>query len=238
MAAPVSVVCWRWAPRPGYRSTFGPETVNTLRSMVRRHYREDVRFICVTDDAEGLDAGVEVVPDWKDYADLRSPHGGNNPACYRRLRAFHPDIAEVFGPRFVSMDLDCIATGDLGPIFDRDVDFAMLGDTNPTTHYNGSLLLMNAGARPQVWTQFDPNTSPKESRRAGFFGSDQGWISHCLGGGETKFGRADGIYSFRNDLQDKRGLPADARLVIFHGRHDPWAPYVQANYLWTGVHYR
>jgi hypothetical protein len=233
----LTVVCWRWKPRANYRSSYGPETVNTLQRMVARHYPRPHRFICVTDDPAGIDAAVEVLPLWNDFADLPSPHGGNNPSCYRRLRAFAPDIAAAFGPRFVSLDLDCVITNDLRPLWDRVEDFVIWGDTNPKTHYNGSMFLMTAGARAQVWNTFEPRVSPRLAMAAGCFGSDQGWISHCLGGGERKWNKHDGVYSFRNDLQRTRELPANARIVFFHGRHDPWGPFAK-NFPWIAEHYR
>lgn len=235
---PTSVVCWKWAPRPGYRSTFGPDTVNILRAMVRRHYRSDVRFICVTDDTRGLDPGVEVIPDWKDYAQIPSPHGGKNPSCYRRLRAFSPDIASAFGDRFVSLDLDTVIVADVTPLWDRPEDFVIWGDTNKRTFYNGSMFLLKAGARPQVWNQFDPVESPRLSKAAGKWGSDQGWLSYCLGPGEAKWSRKDGVYSFRNDLQKARQLPENCRITFWHGAHDPWSPYAQSQYPWVRAHYR
>jgi hypothetical protein len=223
-----SIVCWKWQ-QPGYRSTFGPETVNTLLRMVRRNYAEPCRFICVTDDAKGLDPQVEVVPDWKDYANVPAPSGSRNPSCFRRLRAFAPDIGDVFGKRFVSMDLDVVITGDLMPLFDRPEDFVMFADTNPRTFYNGSLMMMTAGARSHVWTSFDPVRSVKAARAAGHFGSDQAIISHCLGPNEAKWTTADGVYSFRNHLNGetaspKTELPPNARAIIFHGCRDPWSP--------------
>lgn len=234
---PLTVVCWRWQPPPGYRSTFGPETVNVLRRMVARHYQAPHRFVCVTDQTDGLDPEVEVVPAWNDHARIASPHGRKNPSCYRRLRAFSPDIAETFGERFVSLDLDCVIVGDLRPLWDRPEDFVMWGDTNsqPGSYYNGSMFLLRAGARPKVWQDFDPETSPQIAMKAGCFGSDQGWISYCLGPGETKWSKADGVYSFRNDfrLPQRRDLPADARIVIFHGSDDPWAMHVQADHAWV-----
>lgn len=235
---PLTVICWRWEPPCGYRSSFGPETVNTLRRMVARHYPAPHRFVCVTDVADGIDLSVEIVPAWNDFAQIPSPHGGTNPSCYRRLRAFAPDVGAVFGPRFVSLDLDCVITGDLRPLWDRPEDFVIWGDTNPTTAYNGSMMLMTAGARPQVWTRFDPATSPHQAKASGCFGSDQGWISYCLGPGERKWTRDDGVYSFRNDIAAARTLPANARIVFFHGRHDPWNSYVQTNYAWVREHYQ
>lgn len=236
----LSVVCYRWRPVDGYRSQFGPETVNVLRRMVARHYQRPHRFICVTDDPAGIDPGVEIVPMWDDFGALPSPHGGKNPSCYRRLRAFSPEIASVFGPRFVSLDLDCVVVGDLAPLWDRPEEFVMWGDTNPLpgSHYNGSMLLMTAGARRQVWETFDPETSPRLALAARCWGSDQGWISYCLGPGEARWSKADGVYSFRNDLSQTRALPADARIVFFHGKHDPWHADVQARHPWVSEHWR
>lgn len=238
----ISVVCWKWQPPAGYRSTFGPQTVNVLRRMVARHYPDPHRFICVTDDRDGLDPEVEVIPAWNDFASLPAPSGRRNPSCYRRLRAFAPDIAEAFGPRFVSLDLDMVIAGDLRPIWNRPEPFVIWGDTNPRTFYNGSMFLMDAGARPQVWTSFHPLTSPQQATAAGHFGSDQGWISHCLGPKEATWTPADGVYSFRNHLNGetahpKTALPPNARVVVFHGAVDPWSPSAQ-RLQWVREHYR
>ena len=235
MVRPETVVCWKWAPKPGYRSTFPPETVNTLRAMVSRHFPHPHRFVCVTDDPTGIDC--ETLPLWEDFAHLPSPHGGNNPSCYRRLRMFHPDAAQWFGERFVSLDLDCVITGDLTPVWEREEDIVLYGDTNPRTHYNGSMLLLTAGSRPQVWTEFDPKSSPMIAKCKGFFGSDQAWLSYILGGQEAKWTRKDGVYSFRNELAHQRTLPEDAKVVVFHGHTDPWMPFARANYPWVKQHY-
>ncbi len=235
----LSVVTWKWKPREGYRSTFGPDTVNVLKRMIDRHYSDPHRFICVTDDADGIDPSVEILPLWNDFADVPSPHGGKNPSCYRRLRMFHPEIGKHFGERFVSLDLDAVITGDMRPIWNRPEDFVAWGDTNPRpgSHYNGSMILLRAGARPQVWERFDPVTSPRESLRARCWGSDQGWISFVLGQGEAKWSRRDGVYSFRNDLQKCPSLPANAKIVLFHGNVDPWQPAAQARHSWIQEHY-
>lgn len=236
---PESIVCWKWRPAPGYRSTFTAETVNTLRRMVARHYAPAHRFICVTDDADGLDPAVEVVPLWDDFSAIPNPFGSRNPSCYRRLRAFHPEIGAVLGRRFVSMDLDCVITGNLEPVFDRPEDFVIWGATHPTTAYNGSLFLLTAGSRRQVWDNFDPHRSPLRAKRARCYGSDQGWISFILGPGEARWCISDGVVSFRNDIVTSgAGLPPEARIVLFHGKRDPWDTGVQAAHPWVAEHYR
>lgn len=245
---PESIVCWRWKPLPGYRSRYDASTVNILRRMVARYFDRPHRFLCVTDDPKGLDRSVEVIKPWNDFAQVPSPANTMraakrvNPSCYRRLRAFHPEIASVFGRRFVSLDLDVVITGDLVPVWDRPEDFVIWGDTNPRTFYNGSMFLLTAGARSQVWTSFDPIESPKAAWAAGHFGSDQGWYSHCLGPYEATWTTGDGVYSFRKHLagetaEPARHLPVDARVVIFHGRWDPWSPFA-LRLPWVHKHWR
>jgi hypothetical protein len=224
MNPPSAVVAFKWKT-PGYRSTFKAEHVNTLQRMVERHYHQPHRFICVTDDATGLNSSIEFVPMWTDYAKVVSPHGGGNPSCYRRLKVFSPEMADVFGPRFLCLDLDTVIVADVTPIWDRPEDFVIWGETNPRSYYNGSMFMMTAGTRRQVWEQFDPKTSPAKAKGAGNFGSDQGWISYCLGPGQPLWTRADGVYSFRVHLEPNGcKLPPDARIVMFHGKTDPDSP--------------
>lgn len=234
---PLTVVTFKWKPQPGYRSKFGPEAVIALRNMIRRHYPHQHRFVCITDDAAGL-AGIDTIPLWKDHATVPSPHGAGNPSCYRRLKLFDPAIADLLGPRFVCLDLDTVIVGDLTPLWHRPEDFVIWGETDPRSFYNGSMFMLTAGARPQLWTEFDPRVSPKLARKAGRFGSDQGWISYKLGPGEAMWTRADGVYSFRVHLEPTGAdeLPANAKIVMFHGKVDPWAWKAQ-RLAWVREHY-
>lgn len=236
MTPDFAVVCWKWQPPRGYRSVFGPQHVNTLKSMVRRNLKMPHRFICVTDDTKGIDADVEIVPMWTDHASVPSPHGAHQPACYRRLKAFSPEIAKSFGPRFVSLDLDTIVTGSLDALFDRPEDFVAWGETDPRSYYNGSMWMMTTGSRRKVWDDFDPKISPGLAYRAGRFGSDQGWISYCLGRGEALWTTQDGVYSYRKHVRFHH-LPANAKIVHCHGKNDPWGFECQ-NLKWVKEHYR
>jgi hypothetical protein len=240
----VTFVCWRWKPPVGYRSNFEPETVRTLRNMVKRHYKKPHRFLCVTDDpyaVSRIDRTIETLPLWQDYADLPSPHGGHNPSCYRRLRLFAPDAAQVFGDtEVVSLDLDTIIVRDVTPVFDRSEDFVAFGETDPRSFYNGSFLRLRLGTRPQVWERFvaDPEGLRRDAKAAGRFGSDQGIISYVLGPGEAIWRPSDGVYSFRVHLRSGgQTLPSNARLVAFHGAIDPWSARAQ-RLDWVRRHYQ
>lgn len=237
----LTFVCWKWQPTPGYRSKYGPDQVHTLRRMVARHYAKPHRFVCVTDDPTGINSDVEIVPLWNDHAGMISKHGVKNPSCYRRLRAFSAEARDWFGDRFVSIDLDMVLVNDVTPLFDRAEDFIIWSNStmDKRTHYNGSLWMMTAGARAQVWEDFDPKQSPQLAFRAGCFGSDQAWISYKLGPKEATWGPEDGIYSYRVHIarQRKNQLPADARIVAFHGGTDPWDHKGQ-QLAWVREHYR
>lgn len=231
-------VCFRWKPSPAYRSKFGPETVNTLASMIGRNYSAPWRLTCITDDPKGIDSSIRVLPLWDDHAKLQSPHGPAYPSCYRRLRLFSKEAEQIIGPRFVVMDLDVVITGDIAPLFEPAIDFRIWGDTAKNTPYNGSLWMLKAGARAKVWETFDPIESPKKSLALNYIGSDQGWIGACLGPNEAKWTMRDGVYSFRNHIQrTKFRLPSNARIVVFHGAVDPWSMSGQG-IEWVRKHYQ
>lgn len=233
----ITIVTFKWTPFAGYRSQYGPEHVLALRDMVARHYPHPHRFVCVTDDASGLES-VETVPLWPDYAHVQNPMGRHNPSCYRRLKLFDPAIESVLGTRMICLDLDTVIVDDVTPIFQRQEPFIIWGKADyPKQWYNGSIFALTAGARPQVWSMFNPRTSPRQAKMAGKAGSDQGWISFVLGPGEATFTAADGVYSYRCDIAPVNNLlPPNARIICFHGRKDPWH-YDCRDIPWVREHY-
>ena len=239
----LTFVTYKWKAMPGYRSKFTAEHVNILARMIGRNYKAPHEVVCVTDEPDGIDSSIRVVPLWDEFKDIPSPHDGlgrlrRNPSCYRRLRMFRRDAREWLGERICSMDLDTVITADLTVMLDRPENFIIYGDTNPTSPYNGSLILFTAGARAQLYEEFDPVKSPPMGLSRGYYGSDQAWIGVCLGPNEPKWSRRDGVYSYRNDLgPNHRELPHNARLVIFHGWTDPWSPEAQ-EFAWVRRHYR
>jgi hypothetical protein len=226
----LDVVTFKWKASEGYHTQFTAEHVNTLYRMVLRHYRYPFRFSAITDDASGILPQIGIIPLWFDYAELSSPYGERHPSCYRRLKLFSREARDFIGERIVCLDLDTVVTGDLAPLWHRPEDvvffkgqWGAVGKPNSRQHYNGSMFLLKAGSRPQVWEKFHPRLSPRTTRNAGLGGSDQAWYAHILGANEAVWGKKDGVYSFRNDIATNNNrLPSDARIVLFHGRRDPW----------------
>jgi hypothetical protein len=236
---PLQVVCWKWQTPTAYRSKFTHDHVNTLYSMVARHYPDPFEMVCITDNVKGIRPEVRTIALWNDWRNVPSPHGGMHPSCYCRLRAFAGDMAILIGPRFVSVDLDCVITGDLRPIWNRPEDFVIWGDVLKGTPYNGSMWMMDAGARSKVFHDFDPLTSPKKTTDARLLGSDQAWISYVLGPSEKTWTAKDGVYAFRTHVRNHQyKLPPDARIVFFQGNIDPWSAQAHALAPWIKEHYR
>jgi hypothetical protein len=225
----ITVVCWKWH-QPNYRSKFTAEHVNVLEQMVAKHLQLPHKFVCITDDPDGIDC--ETIPLWNEPR-VHLPEG--RPNCYRRLKAFAPDAAEWLGERILSIDLDTVIVDDITPLVDRHDDFVIWGDTARNTHYNGGFWLLRAGSRSQVWTEFTPD-APRLTRN--MVGSDQAWISYVLGKGQPKWSEVDGVYSYRNHLREGTlPLPSNARIVFMHGKFDPWDELAQERSPWIQKHW-
>ncbi len=241
----IDVICWLWKPALEYRSQFSPQYVNILKNMVKRHYPHPHRFNCITDFAstDGFDDDIRLVPLWDDHRKRQSIYGPNTPSCYPRLRAFDKETMHEMGfhSRFVSVDLDVVITGDLTEVFNRKEEFVIWGATNRRTPYNGSMWMMNIGARQKVWDRFSQNPEHlvNRARGAGFYGSDQAIMNYVLGPAEAKWAEIDGVYSYRMHIKPVDGsLPKNAKVVFFEGHYDPWNPVTQRHAPWILEHYK
>jgi len=240
----ISVVCFKWKRSkegiqlPSSINQYGPEHVNILYHSTQRNTTVPHRFICVTDDSKGLHSNIEVVPLWDHCQYL----GG----CYNRLYIFSSEVENLFGPRFITIDLDCVIVGNIDHILNRTEDFVIneydIKGNRHATHqyYNGGLIMMNAGAREEVWTDFDPTKAPEllqpRKDRIELIGSDQAWIAHRLGDGESMFTKDDGVYDYRK-LDDRKVLPDNASIVMFPGKRDPLTEYKRIPWIqkhWIG----
>lgn len=240
MAVDLTVVCFKWKPsNPLYRNQFAAATVNALQAGFRRNLSLAHRFVCITDNDSGIDA--ETFPLWDDLADVPSPHGAREPSCYRRLRLFDPAIYRHLGDRILWCDLDMVLTRDVTPLFERPESLVLLSTDVANIPVNGSLVLFTPSEHEDLWTEFDPATSPSAARRAGHYGSDQGWLGYQRPGAAKWMPGpgGDGIYFFGQHMRAKgsaQRLPQDARLVSFHGRGQPWGEYEQT-LPWVRQHY-
>src|SRR5690606_8531328 len=103
----VNVLCIKWGRK------YGPDYVNKLHSMVSRHLHRPFRFVCLTDDGEGIDPRIEVKPIPAvgfDQFDQRQPwtfgHG------WLKLTSFADPLYDLQG-RTLFLDLDIVIVDTL-----------------------------------------------------------------------------------------------------------------------------
>jgi hypothetical protein len=171
-----------------------------------------------------------------------SPHGRGNPSCYRRLKAFSAEAAEIIGERFVSIDLDASSPATW-PRSGTGRRTSSSGAIPQPPHALQRLDVPDDRRRAaQVWDRLRPGRSPLLARRKGYFGSDQAWIGAALGptsrSGATPTGSIPSATTCRTRTARPGRCPDGAAVVFFHGKHDPWDPDVQAKYGWVVEHYR
>lgn len=224
----LKILTWLWR-QPGGRTTYTAGHVNIWAAMVSRHLSMPHRLACVTDMPEGLRDDIEIIAPPGDFVGVETDMWcGALPNCFRRLAMFRRDAAAIFGERFVCMDTDCVISGPLDPLFDRANDLVLYRGTNARRPYNGSMMMMTAGCRPQVFESFTPERANAVCRR--YLGSDQSWISAALGAGEKTWGPEDGVAWWGS--QSNR----DLRIMFFPGSPKPWDLVGMSG--WIDTHYR
>lgn len=211
----LTVVCWLWN---GWRAGYQPMHVNMLERMLQEHLKIPHRFVCITDNPEGIRG--ETMEIW-DYPQVETIKG--KPNCYRRLRLFSDEAKEMFGPRVLSIDLDVLILSDITDLITDD-DFKIVkGRAAP---YNGSMWLHTTGTKTYLWDEFDPATSPAAARTLKnevgkpYYGSDQAWMSYREPNAPT-WSEEDGVYQY-SSLTFLEPPPENARIVFFAGSHKPW----------------
>lgn len=100
------VMCIKWGVR------FAPAYVNRLYAGVRRNLHIPFRFICFTDNGEGLADGIEIFP----LPDLGVPHPVGVPGKWPKTALWNRDLFGLSGMALF-LDLDSVIVGDLEPFF-------------------------------------------------------------------------------------------------------------------------
>jgi hypothetical protein len=211
----VNIVCMKWG------TLYGPHYVNRLRAMVARHLDRPHRFVCFTDDAAGLDRGIETF----DLPPIRVDAPWSM-LGWRKLSLFNRNLADLSGTALF-LDLDIVVVGALDPFFDFEPGrFCIIHNwTHPDQRIgNSSAYRFEIGADSYVLDRF--HSEPHEHwvrryRNSQTFLSDSvhdlvfwpdGWCvsfkKHCLPGGPLNW-------------VTPATIPHGARIVVFHGRPNP-----------------
>lgn len=196
-------------------SAFGPDYPNILFDMVRRNLPEGFKgkFVCFTDDATGLDEGIEARP---------LPH--DLPGWWSKLALFKPGLFNE-GDRIVFLDLDTVITGRIDELCSYAGPFAILRDAFWPKGLQSAVMAWEAGECSEIWQTYLDAGCPTEDP----FG-DQAWIERSQL--DTAVRLQDAIPGFFVSYKQLQGLPVKESVVVFHGTPRPhevtqgWVPLV------------
>lgn len=178
---------------------YGPEYVNRLAAMVRRHATVPHEFVCLTDNATGIDCES-------------CPVGCGLPGWWAKLVLFqpHPRLA---GARVVFLDLDTVIVGNLDWLLQYNGPFAILRDFYRPTGYGSAVMSIAPGFGGHVWQRFTPDVMR-------LMHGDQNWLERQVPHADRWQDIAPGkIGSYKADgLQDG---PKGFAVCAFHGRPKP-----------------
>ncbi|MEZ5662306.1 MAG: glycosyltransferase [Burkholderiaceae bacterium] len=217
----VNVLCIKWGTK------YGPEYVNKLHSMVRRNLHRPFRFVCLTDDAAGIDPAIEVKPIPAigfDEFDQRKPwtfaHG------WLKLTSFAYPLHDLEG-RTLFLDLDIVIVDSLDPFFDQAGDFIVIREWDKSDGTgNTSCYLYTIGAHTDALEHLRKNypASIADVR------NEQEFITGYLARqGRLSYWPDAWCRSFKRHCLQRGlkswfappALPPEARIIAFHGKPNP-----------------
>ena len=202
----LTIACLKWGRWGG---AHGAEYVNRLHRGVRRHLRRPFRFVCFTDDATGIEAGVEIrpmaVPGWR--------------WNLRKMLLYKP--GNGLTGRVLALDLDTVVTGPLDEIAAYGGAFCVLEDFYEPGQAGGGVVSFRAGEwAERLWQPLidDPWAVHRATR-----GSERMWYRRALDRPDFWQHLLPGqIVSYKPRPGARlEALPEGARMVCFHGRPRP-----------------
>ena len=232
MSERVNILCFKWGKR------YGADYVNRLYRGVKAHLDRPFRFVCVTDNPEGLVEGVDAQP-------FPGPPPGWTPnerykkwpSIYVKLCVFEKGFAQLEGPTLF-LDIDQIVTGDLGRFFDyRPGEFCIIHNWIEWTKClfrkrpaigNSSCFRFEAGeASDRIYRTFLAEL--EDAINPALYRTEQAYMTHTVGLENIAWWPENFVRSFKrsctwpwplNHFLEPRFNP-DTSILCFHGRPAP-----------------
>ncbi len=211
-----NIVCMKWGTK------FGANYVNALYKMVKKNITGEFRFICFTENPEGLLKEIEVKPLPEMDIDPNAPERG-----WRKISMFSDKINDIKGPALF-LDLDIVILRNIDEFFEAEGDFLIIKDWDfpDAVTGNSSVFRFEFGKHPDVLEYFVNNTE----KVAEDFRNEQAYLSDAMHKkGIIKYWNSDWCVSFKRHCLQKFPMnffkepecPANAKILIFHGRPTP-----------------
>lgn len=221
------VLCFKWGK--GYPCKYTNILFRALSDIMQSPFR----FVCLTDDVDGLADGIETMP----IPDFAMDRKDWQKGMWPKLTGFAPDLFAP-GTPIIMMDVDVVVLRDLTPLFDH-------------LRTNGGLHIIREipDTLPRMFPKLFPKTLLSNSSVVGFrageqthlyetschktygalkkFRNDQNYIHHHADDrqswpiGWMQSFKKDLAWHFPVNLLRAVPRPDDAYIVIFHGVPNP-----------------
>lgn len=210
------ILCMKWGTK------YGPEYVNRLYNMVKRHLSLPFKMVCFTDRTEGIDPAVKCFPIPSLSLPAGSPERGWN-----KLSTFEPDLYGLQG-NALFLDLDVVIIDSIDDFFTEKGEFLIIHDWKRPWRVTGnsSVYRFKLGAFPDILPYFRENFA-KISKK---FRNEQEYLSWFVNKqGKLSYWPEDWCKSYKYHCLRKMPVsfvlppkkPKDAKIIIFHGEINP-----------------
>lgn len=211
-----NVICMKWGTK------FGANYVNTLFGMVRRHLQRPHRFVCFTENGEGLHPEIEVRPLPEMSLPGHLPERG-----WRKLTVFCEKLADLQGTALF-LDLDVLILEDLEPFFTQPGKFLIVhewGFRDPVIG-NSSVFRFEIGKHRDILDHFLQHGEEVRTRHR----NEQAYLSHAVHEkGILEYWPESWCRSFKRHCMRSFPInyilppvrPENAKIIVFHGNPNP-----------------
>ncbi len=211
-----TILCMKWGTK------YGPEYVNRLYGMVKRHLRGDFSFACLTDDKTGIIDAVQCFP----IPQLQLPDGSPERG-WKKLTTFQANLHGLHGTALF-LDVDVVIVSDITPLFELPGEFLIIHDWKRPWRVTGnsSVYRFELGAHPDVLEGFVNNATEVRQR----FRNEQAYLSDAMHAkGKLKYWPSEWCKSFKYhciptwpmNYWQAPSIPPASKILVFHGEVNP-----------------
>lgn len=193
--------------------------VNILYAMVKRHLTRPFRFICLTDEGDGIHPDIDVLP----IPPVNVP-AKNQCSPWRKVSLHASSLYDITG-RTLFLDLDLIIVDNIDALFEVGDGFHIIENWTQMGSGvgNSSVFLHSIGDNPIIYDKFQEDPEAVVTQ----YPNSQTYVSRHIK--DLHFWPADWIKSFKfhalpggiKNWIIKPSLPEGCKILVFHGIPNP-----------------
>lgn len=216
----IHILCVKWG------DLYHCEYVNKLYNSIKRNTTKDFKFICFTEDTNGISEEIEC----RDFVHKELT------GWWNKMYLFSNDLNIT--DRILYFDLDTVITGNIDEFMEFDGNFAILQDlyrvenNKEDTSFGSAIMSWKGGQQNSIWETFASNMAANSA----VGGGDQRYLMANMNIEHItfwqKYLQRTKLVSYKVKLKDKElkeELLADVSVICFHGiprpheiRNEPW----------------